>query len=486
MTRKKTKIKYLSASFAIAVSTQVISPHITHAQDNTLYNKVTNEKSTAHSDNLSQDNSNQKDSDNTNQPSNSSNSANNEGKDNRPNKPSDGTDNGGKDNRPNKPSDGTDNEGKDNKPNKPSDGTDNGGKDNRPNKPSDGTDNEGKDNKPNKPSDGTDNGGKDNKPNKPSDGTDNGGKDNKPNKPSDGTDNGGKDNKPNKPSDGTDHGGKDNKPSDGKDNGGTPSHPQPPTQNGGHGHKPTNQPNNKDNNNGQNNGNGNQGWNTSNGQQYPQNGEKTDHNVSDDFINQINGRGHDSGRNSSSYFPRNHYDEGPVANNQRQSIMKRFKSLAIGSFKYNPFIIEQVNKLGESGNQVSDQDLYALFRKQNFSGNSYLNSLQRGSNYFRFEYFNPTNSSKYYKNLDEQVLALITGEIGSMPDLKKPVDKKGEDNHTQRSEDKIISAEGEDHKQGMTDVKFNRLNITLIGSMCVIFVAVMVYWFINRQKEKEQ
>ena len=166
--------------------------------------------------------------------------------------------------------------------------------------------------------------------------------------------------------------------------------------------------------------------------------------------------------------------------------MKRFKSLAIGSFKYNPFIIEQVNKLGESGNQVSDQDLYALFRKQNFSGNSYLNSLQRGSNYFRFEYFNPTNSSKYYKNLDEQVLALITGEIGSMPDLKKPVYKKGEDNHTQRSEDKIISAEGEDHKQGMTDVKFNRLNITLIGSMCMIFVAVMVYWFINRQKEKEQ
>ncbi len=27
------------------------------------------------------------------------------------------------------------------------------------------------------------------------------------------------------------------------------------------------------------------------------------------------------------------------------------------------------------------------------------------------------------RNLDEQVLALITGEIGSMPDLKKPEDK---------------------------------------------------------------
>ena len=32
-------------------------------------------------------------------------------------------------------------------------------------------------------------------------------------------------------------------------------------------------------------------------------------------------------------------------------------------------------------------------------------------------------SERYYRNLDEQVLALITGEIGSMPDLKKPEDK---------------------------------------------------------------
>ncbi len=61
-----------------------------------------------------------------------------------------------------------------------------------------------------------------------------------------------------------------------------------------------------------------------------------------------------------------------------------------------------------------------LFRKQNFSGNAYLNGLQQQSNYFRFQYFNPLKSERYYRNLDEQVLALITGEIGSMPDLKKP------------------------------------------------------------------
>ena len=50
--------------------------------------------------------------------------------------------------------------------------------------------------------------------------------------------------------------------------------------------------------------------------------------------------------------------------------------------------------------------------------NEYLNSLQKGTSYFRFQYFNPLNSSKYYENLDDQVLALITGEIGSMPELK--------------------------------------------------------------------
>ncbi|MGX8003924.1 SdrH family protein [Staphylococcus hominis] len=41
-------------------------------------------------------------------------------------------------------------------------------------------------------------------------------------------------------------------------------------------------------------------------------------------------------------------------------------------------------------------------------------------NTFRFQYFNPLNAKEYYKNLDEQVLSLITSDIGSMPDLKKP------------------------------------------------------------------
>ena len=77
--------------------------------------------------------------------------------------------------------------------------------------------------------------------------------------------------------------------------------------------------------------------------------------------------------------------------------------------------------MGNNNEYISNQDFYRLFRKQSFN-NEYLDYLQKGSNYFRFEYFK--NSKKYYKNLDEQVLALITGEIGSMPELKSQVIEK--------------------------------------------------------------
>ena len=83
-----------------------------------------------------------------------------------------------------------------------------------------------------------------------------------------------------------------------------------------------------------------------------------------------------------------------------------------------------MRNLNTENGEITDSDIYSLFRKQNFSGNEYLNSLQKGSNYFRFQYFNPLNASKYYENLDEQVLALITGEIGSMPDLKNLLIKR--------------------------------------------------------------
>ncbi|HAR2856451.1 TPA: hypothetical protein I0453_002730, partial [Staphylococcus aureus] len=104
-------------------------------------------------------------------------------------------------------------------------------------------------------------------------------------------------------------------------------------------------------------------------------------------------------------------------------VSQRFLALANGAYKYNPYILNQINKLGKDYGEVTDEDIYNIIRKQNFSGNAYLNGLQQQSNYFRFQYFNPLKSERYYRNLDEQVLALITGEIGSMPDLKKPEDK---------------------------------------------------------------
>ncbi len=77
-------------------------------------------------------------------------------------------------------------------------------------------------------------------------------------------------------------------------------------------------------------------------------------------------------------------------------------ALANGAYKYNPYILNQINKLGKDYGEVTDEDIYNIIRKQNFSGNAYLNGLQQQSNYFRFQYFNPLKSERYYRNLDEQ------------------------------------------------------------------------------------
>lgn len=92
----------------------------------------------------------------------------------------------------------------------------------------------------------------------------------------------------------------------------------------------------------------------------------------------------------------NRDDNNVSGNNKWTSLLHRFNTLATGSYKYNPFIINQVNRLGENEDTVTNQDFYRLFRKKSFN-NEYLNDLQRKSNYFRFEYFNPLNSKGYYK-----------------------------------------------------------------------------------------
>ncbi|PTH50929.1 SdrH family protein, partial [Staphylococcus capitis] len=132
-------------------------------------------------------------------------------------------------------------------------------------------------------------------------------------------------------------------------------------------------------------------------------------------------------------------------------------------------------------------DIYSLFKKQNFSGNEYLNSLQKGSNYFRFQYFNPLNASKYYENLDEQVLALITGEIGSMPDLKKPNDKdKGSrsafKNH---SADEITTNDNEQSDDYNKNKKLDRVLITLGSAIVAIFAGVVGMFIYNRRKNQQ-
>ncbi|WP_222122145.1 SdrH family protein, partial [Staphylococcus epidermidis] len=45
------------------------------------------------------------------------------------------------------------------------------------------------------------------------------------------------------------------------------------------------------------------------------------------------------------------------------------------------------------------------------------------------QYFNPLNSTKYYQNLHHHLLPLITPQIPSIPQLKKPTHKQHK-NHT--------------------------------------------------------
>ena len=59
------------------------------------------------------------------------------------------------------------------------------------------------------------------------------------------------------------------------------------------------------------------------------------------------------------------------------SLISRFRQLATGAYKYNPFLINQV-KFESIRWKVTDSDIYSLFRKQSFRGNEYLNSLQKG------------------------------------------------------------------------------------------------------------
>ncbi|HDJ6108939.1 TPA: hypothetical protein PQ133_002292 [Staphylococcus aureus] len=168
-------------------------------------------------------------------------------------------------------------------------------------------------------------------------------------------------------------------------------------------------------------------------------------------------------------------------------VSQRFLALANGAYKYNPYILKQINKLGKDYGEVTDEDIYNIIRKQNFSGNAYLNGLQQQSNYFRFQYFNPLKSERYYRNLDEQVLALITGEIGSMPDLKKPEDKpdsKQRSFEPHEKDDFSVVKKQEDNKKSASTA-YSKSWLAIVCSMMVVF-SIMLFLFVKRNKKKNK
>ncbi|HDH5943956.1 TPA: hypothetical protein PI719_001480 [Staphylococcus aureus] len=168
-------------------------------------------------------------------------------------------------------------------------------------------------------------------------------------------------------------------------------------------------------------------------------------------------------------------------------VSQRFLALANGAYKYNPYILNQINKLGKDYGEVTDEDIYNIIRKQNFSGNAYLNGLQQQSNYFRFQYFNPLKSERYYRNLDEQVLALITGVIGSMPDLKKPEDKpdsKQRSFEPHEKDDFTVVKKQEDNKKSASTA-YSKSWLAIVCSMIVVF-SIMLFLFVKRNKKKNK
>lgn len=168
-------------------------------------------------------------------------------------------------------------------------------------------------------------------------------------------------------------------------------------------------------------------------------------------------------------------------------VSQRFLALANGAYKYNPYILNQINQLGKEYGEVTDEDIYNIIRKQNFSGNAYLNGLQQQSNYFRFQYFNPLKSERYYRNLDEQVLALITGEIGSMPDLKKPEDKpdsKQRSFEPYEKDDFTVVKKQEDNKKSASTA-YSKSWLAIVCSMMVVF-SIMLFLFVKRNKKKNK
>lgn len=164
-----------------------------------------------------------------------------------------------------------------------------------------------------------------------------------------------------------------------------------------------------------------------------------------------------------------------------ENILNRFNQYAKGAYKYNPYIINKVNHLDDNGEKITNKDFNRLIKKQKFD-NQNLNILQEDSQYFRFQYFNPLNAKEYYKNLDEQVLSLITNDIGSMPDLKKPKTIH-KDEVEEEQQKKVITSS---HKKTESKSYIKTLNMILIPTLILISSTVMIIYVYQKLKTKKK
>ncbi|WP_436960900.1 SdrH family protein, partial [Staphylococcus xylosus] len=225
------------------------------------------------------------------------------------------------------------------------------------------------------------------------------------------------------------------------------------------------------------------------------NTDNNDSNTTNNSMNHANDNGNDPQYRSSSHHEiasgGASVSYGDLAKSEKSQsnenqLINRFDQMSAGSFKYNPFVVNQVKQLSSGAKTVSDKEISSVLRRQTFADNAFLNELQKGTNYFKFQYFNVLKSSDYYKNLDNQVLALITGEIGSMPDLKNPKRQQssGKYEYHSSSEDELTHTTDEQSKNEI-DIKFERTLFALITAMIIIFVGIVLGYFVNRRNKKD-
>ncbi|WP_210143256.1 SdrH family protein [Staphylococcus sp. GDX8P65P] len=344
--------------------------------------------------------------------------------------------------------------------------------------------------KPDKPSDGNTSGsnggtGTPTKPDRPNEG---GGSSPKPDKPNDGNTSGsnggtGTPTKPDRPNEGGGSSPKPDKPNDGNTTGsnggtGTPTKPDRPN---------LTPPSNSHYPNTPSNGNHESG----NGDAY-----QPTKPIKPSYSARPNLKGSSENAQSNKYQSDFNYGDLAVKEDTNQAsthtksdrqILNRFNQMSTGSFKYNPFVVNQVKQLNNGEEKISNREILSILRPQRFDDNAFLNELQKGTNYFKFQYFNPLKSQDYYKNLDNQVLALITGEIGSMPDLKNPKTESATGKYEYHSSgDEEMTETADKDSKNTIDIKFERILFALITAIFIIFVGVVVGYFVHRKNKNNE